>query len=468
MNVIKKTLQEIANACGGRLSDIQYEGLQVHAVETDTRKLHEGCLFVPFAGEHFDGHDFVGKALAQGAQAAFWPEHREQPEVNGALILVDDPLLALQRLAAYVLRESGVRVVGVTGSNGKTTTKDMIAAVLSTKYKVHKTNGNFNNHIGLPLTILQMEPETDIIVLEMGMSSRGEIELLSSIACPEVAVITNIGDAHLLQLGSREEIARAKLEIISYLREGGLLISNGDEPLIAQVLNEASTVKPKQMTQVRFGFEQDNDIYATGIMLNARGTIFTTSASSQSSYFIPLLGQHNVANALAAMAVANYFDVPEQEIDQQLRNLVVTGMRTEVIDGVTGLTIINDAYNASPTAVRAALQLFDLMSGFRQKAVVLGDMLELGPEEVNLHRQIGHEFAGIKIDYLYTYGPLAAEIASAASAFLPADRVRAFQDKEELAKALVSVLTPRDLVLVKGSRGMRLEEVVRSLRDTAL
>lgn len=466
--MITRKLSEIAALCGGRLSHEQYEDVMIHGVETDTRKLSEGTLFVPLTGERFDGLEFVGDALKQGASAAFWPESRALPELEGALILVDDPLLALQRLAANYLQERKVRVVGVTGSNGKTTTKDMIAGLLRAKYQVHKTSGNYNNHIGLPLTILQMPEQTDIIVLEMGMSGRGEIELLSGIAKPEVAVITNIGDAHLLQLGSREEIARAKLEIVSSLRDGGLLVFNGDEPLIAQVLEEQETIQPADMKRYRFGFDPANDDYATGIMLNARGTIFTTSSAEDESYFIPLLGQHNVSNALAAMAVARYYGVAEEDIREQLRGLEVTGMRTEVVTGVTGLTIINDAYNASPTAVRAALQLFDQMSGYRQKAVVLGDMLELGPEEVHLHRSIGHEFKGMKIDYLYTYGPLAAEIASAASDHFLAGRVRAFEDKGQLTSELCSILSPRDIVMVKGSRGMKLEEVVRSLRDTTL
>lgn len=466
--MIKRSLSQIAAMCGGSLQHPDSGQNLIHGVTTDSRKITEGSLFIPLSGERFDGLQFVEEALNRGAAASFWPIERPAPPVSGPLILVDDPLLALQRLASAYLSELSVRVIGVTGSNGKTTTKDMIASVLSTTYRVHKTIGNFNNHIGLPLTILQMEEQTQMAVLEMGMSGRGEIELLSAIAKPEVAVVTNIGEAHLLHLGSRKEIARAKLEILSGLQENGLLIYNGDEPLITEVLEEPDTTRPAKLNFYKFGFEPSNDDYPNGIMLNARGTIFSTPDSDQNSYFIPLLGEHNVANALAAIAVGRYFKVPEESIHNGLKHLEMTGMRTELIEGINGLSMINDAYNSSPTALRAALQLFDQMGGYRRKIAVLGDMLELGPEEASLHKAVGDEFQGKKIDYLFTYGPLAAHIAEGASVHMPEDRVFSFMDKQELIAELYKVITPRDIVLVKGSRGMKLEEVVQSLRNTAI
>lgn len=226
--MIIRTLGEIAEMCGGSLVHNQDSNIEIQGVITDSRQIAPGCLFVPLTGERFDGHVFAAQALEQGAAGVLW-ERRHGQAPQGAVIEVDDTLIALQQMSQVYLRNVGCRVVGITGSNGKTTTKDMLYSLLSTTYNVHKTGGNFNNHIGLPLTILSMKPDTDIIVLEMGMSGRQEISTLSAIACPDVAVITNIGEAHLLQLGSREEIARAKVEIISGLKSGGLFIYNGDE-----------------------------------------------------------------------------------------------------------------------------------------------------------------------------------------------------------------------------------------------
>lgn len=470
--MINKTLRELADMCGGTLTgtDSDTELVKVAGVVTDTRKLTEGSLFVPLSGEKFDGHRFVEEAFASGIAASVWRKDIAVPSglQERPLIIVDDPLAALQRLAAAYVRERAVRVIGVTGSNGKTTTKDMIYSVLSTTYNVHKTQGNYNNHIGLPLTILEMDERTEIAVLEMGMSGRGEIELLSRIARPEVAVITNIGEAHLLQLGSREEIARAKLEIVSGLREDGVLIYNGDEPLLDRCLAETDFGRSAPPARVRFGLSETNDHYPTGMLFHTSRTIFTTNGASEQSYTIPLMGQHNVMNALAAIAVARHFGVTDESIRSGLSQLDMTGMRTEVIQAASGLTIVNDAYNSSPTAVRAAIDMFAPMKGYRSKTVVLGDMLELGQEEEELHRSIGRYLDAGKTDYVYTYGPLSLRIAEGALENMPEGRVFSFTDKEELIGALLKQLSPRDIVLVKASRGMRLEEVVHTLRDYPL
>ncbi len=358
-----------------------------------------------------------------------------------------------------------MRVIGITGSNGKTTTKDMVAGVLSTTYKTHKTEGNLNNHIGVPLTLLQLEEDTEMAVIEMGMSGRDEIALLSVIAEPEVAVITNIGESHLLQLGSRDEIAKAKLEIVKGLKEGGLLVYHGDEPLLDQYLEHAQA--PDSMLTFRFGESEDNDIYPKSIMFHEEGTLFQTN-SGIGTYTIPLMGQHNVINALAAIAVSKYMGVSEDDIVNGLKHIKMTGMRIEKVRGVTGLTILNDAYNASPTSMRAAIQLVQDLHGYHRKCLVLGDMLELGKDEETFHKQIGEFIQPERIDYIYTYGTLAEKIAEGAMSQFPADRVKSFQDKTEMVDSLAEVLSPRDVVLVKGSRGMKLEEVVEGLRDRKL
>ena len=433
-------------------------------VSTDSRKIQKDCLYVPLAGENFDGHDFAAKALEAEAGAILWQEDHGAPP-HGAVIIVEDTLAALQSLAASYLEQSGARVVGITGSNGKTTVKDMVTALLETKYKVHKTQGNFNNQIGLPLTALSMPEDTDVVVLEMGMSGRHEIELLSSIARPDTAVITNVGEAHMLQLGSREEIARAKVEIISGMKSGGLLIHHGDEPLIPQVLAESDTQKPESLQTFTFGTGEDNDDYPTGMMFHAKGIIFTSHRHSDEGFSLPLLGRHNVVNALAALAVAEHYGISDDQIREGLAGLRLTSMRIECIETDHGVTVLNDAYNSSPIAVKAALDVLGDMKGYRRRIAVLGDMLELGAREQEFHTEIGRYLSPDHVDLVFTYGPLSMHIAEAARACLPDRQVMSFTDKAELIEAVSKEVSHKDIVLVKASRGMKLEDVVEALKS---
>jgi len=460
--VINKTLGEMAIMCGGTINHEQDRHKVIQGVITDSRHIAVGCLFVPIVGERYDGHDFVLKGLESGAGAALWQRDRgECPD--GSVIEVDDTLVALQLLAKAYLKEVSCKVVGITGSNGKTTTKDMVFALLDTTYKVHKTEGNFNNHIGLPLTILSMDSDVDIVVLEMGMSGREEIETLSSIAQPDVALITNIGESHLLQLGSRKEIARAKLEIVSGLKSGGLLIYNGDEPLIPEVLAELQADKPSDLHTFTFGLDSNSDDYPTGMMFLSKGIIFTSYVHKDLGIDLPLFGRHNVVNCLAALAVARFFNISDEFIKQGLSQLQLTGMRIEHVVSARGLNLLNDAYNASPTSMKAAIDVLESMKGYRRKIAVLGDMLELGSQEKEYHAEIGTYVTSDKINVLYTYGPLSTYIAEAARVNLPEADVHAFTDKAALINHLVEQIHPKDIVLVKASRGMKLEEVVNAL-----
>lgn len=449
--------------CGGELHSAEDTELLIKGVVTDSRKITPYCLFVPLAGEHFDGHHYGAASLAAGAAATLWQRDKGTAPEGGGVILVDDTLAALQKLAAAYLNEIGPRVVGVTGSNGKTTTKDMITALLEGQFRVHKTQGNFNNHIGLPLTVLSMPEDVEIAVLEMGMSSRGEITLLASLAPPDVAVITNVGESHLLQLGSRKEIARAKLEIAEGLKPGGLLIYNGDEPLLAEVMGEASFHAPEGMNTLRFGISPDNDDYPTGMMTHNGGMTFTSHLHQECAFTLPLPGRHNVVNALAALAVARHFGVSDASIEDGLKRLKLTGMRIEVMQTSSGLTLLNDAYNASPTSMRAAIDVLQSMKCSGKRIAVLGDMLELGPEEVKFHEEIGRYLDPAETELVFAYGPLSAYIAEAAKDRFGAGRVFAFTDKAELTSVLTGTCGPEDVVLFKASRGMRLEEVLQSL-----
>ena len=353
-----------------------------------------------------------------------------------------------------------MKVIGVTGSNGKTTTKDMTAALLATTYKVHKTSGNFNNHLGLPLTILSMEEDTDVAVLEMGMSSRGEIEFLSKLARPDLAIITNIGESHLLDLGSREEIANAKLEIIEGLASGGTLIYYGDEPLLRDKVGNLL----ESLHVLSFGRSHTNDLYATSIQQGNNHTSYTVAGDIVGAYEIPVLGNHNVMNALAAMLVAKEMKVDQEKICEGLASIQLTNMRMEMVEGANGEKIINDAYNASPTSMMAAIQLMEGLSGFNRKILILGDMLELGLQERDFHLKIGEQISKDKIDKLFTFGPLAEHIAMGARKTFKEDHVRSFQNKQNLIDELKKQIEPNDLLLVKASRGMRLEEVVQALQ----
>ncbi len=349
---------EIAVMAGGTLTDESSGSLMAQGVSKDTRTLAPGNLYIPLIGEAFDGHRFVEAASRQGAVGSFWQQDRPDAPEGVPLILVDDTLAALQRLAVNYKRQLHVRIVGITGSNGKTTTKDMTAAVLQTSFRVHKTGGNYNNHIGLPLTLLQLSEDTEIAVLEMGMSGRGEIEFLSRLAEPEIAVITNIGEAHLLQLGTRQEIARAKTEILAGLLPGGTLVYNGDEPLIEEVLPELS--EPGRMQapsygRVRFGHGAENDLYPSDIRMDAKGTHYRIHEAGARDFYIPLLGAHNVVNSLAAYAVGRHFGLDAETIARGLAGAAVTGMRIEVMHAPSGLTIFNDA--TTRVRQRCALRL---------------------------------------------------------------------------------------------------------------
>ncbi|MFC4599410.1 UDP-N-acetylmuramoyl-tripeptide--D-alanyl-D-alanine ligase [Cohnella hongkongensis] len=434
-------------------------------VSTDTRSIRPGQLFVPLRGERFDGHDYIRKAKEAGAAAALWDASVTQPEDLGLpLLLVPDTLEALQRLAASYRSErlTAAKVVAITGSNGKTTTKDLVSSVLATSLVVHKTEGNYNNHIGLPLTILGAPAETEALVLEMGMSGFGEISLLSRLARPDLAVITNIGESHLLQLGSRENIARAKLEIAEGLKPGGTLVYCGDEPLIAAALAERPPSPDARL--VTFGENAGNDWVARYVRVTAEGTRFTAAGDAEAAFELPIPGRHNAVNALAAIAVGRSFGLSVDAIGAGLRQAKLTGMRIERSAAWNGAVILNDAYNASPTSVKAAIDLVAELSGHRRKWIVLGDMLELGDGELELHGGIGRYLDRSKADFVLLYGPLSMRTYQEARLNYEDDSVRHFDDKKALAAVLLAGLSSDDLVLVKASRGMKMEEIVVALQ----
>ncbi|NPC91596.1 UDP-N-acetylmuramoyl-tripeptide--D-alanyl-D-alanine ligase [Bacillus sp. WMMC1349] len=456
--MIKRTVEEIASMAEGILLDDTFSGCMVKGVSTDSRRLAKEQLFIPLTGERFNGHAFVKQAFQEGVAAVLWNRDEPNPPQGHAVIVVDDTLKALQRLAKAYREQLQIKVIGVTGSNGKTTTKDMIHAVLQTVYRVHKTEGNYNNHIGLPLTLLAMPEDTDIAVLEMGMSAKGEIEFLSRLARPDAAVITNIGESHLQDLGSREGIAEAKLEIVSGLSKDGTLIYIGDEPLLSKNL-----VNPPYKTKT-FGEDPAFDYQLEKMKQTDQGTAFDVKGIDN-HFYIPVLGKHNVKNALAAIAVGDLFGITDDKLEEGLKNIKVTGMRLELMKTSSGLAIINDAYNASPTSMKAAIELVEQLTGYGKKIVVLGDMLELGEQERTFHEGIGKAINQDAIDLVFTYGELSEYIAKGALQTFPENRVFHFrrEQKENLKQLLSEKAEAGDLILVKASRGMKLEDVIKEI-----
>lgn len=457
--MIRKTIKQIEKMIRIDHYPEQFAHVEFNGVTIDTRKIEKGNLFVPFKGEQVDGHRFVEEALNKGAAAALWQKDVPNPPLGLPIIVVEDTLIALQELARSYRSDLDVKVVGITGSNGKTTTKDITASLLGLKYKVQKTEGNFNNHIGLPLTILGLEEDTEIAVLEMGMSSIGEIEFLTKLARPSAVIITNIGEAHLQDLGSRERIADAKLEIVKGLMDNGLIVYHGDEPLLFERLKSFEG-NAHQSTFGRFDY---NTLYPMDIVQTDTGSHFKVNGLPY-EFELPVLGTHNILNALAGMLVAHYFGIPYEKMNEAFSTLKVTNMRMELVEGSNGEKVINDAYNASPTSMKAAIELVTSLSGYEQKILVLGDMLELGPEENSFHYGVGQEINPDQIDYVFTYGKLGEYIADGAKGNFPEDRVHSFLDKDVLLQKLKKVTNAQTLILVKGSRGMKLEEIVQKLQ----
>ncbi len=423
---------------------------QVLSICTDSRKITKGCLFIALVGERFDGHDFVKAALENGAVAAVCSK---SVECDGEVLLVENTGRALLDIAAYYRSVFSIPFVGITGSVGKTTTKEMVYAVLSEKYNTLKNEGNLNNEIGLPSTVFRLDSDYEAAILEMGMSAFGEISRLARVAQPNIGIITKIGVSHIEHLGSREGILKAKLEILDGLKPGAPLVVNGDDDLL-------STVSLADRKVITFGIENAScDYRAVNIEQAGYSTSFTVLFDGkEQSVTIPTVGTHNVYNALSAFAAGIYLGVTPEKAANGLSKYVTSGMRQNVKD-FGGITVIEDCYNASPDSVRAATEVLCGMK-VNKKCFVFGDMLELGELSEKAHREVGTLVALKQIDCFFTYGEMAAVSAQTAAA-QGAECVKAFDDKQALADELRNTLSSGDAVLFKASRGMKLEEVIK-------
>lgn len=450
------TLKQIADWCGGKVS-ARFEHLRVSRMQSDSRKVRSGDLFVALKGAKVDGHDFAETAINHGAVAALVsrPISEKLPSIE-----VEDTLRAYGKIAAGYRKLTGVKVVGITGSVGKTTTKEMTASVLEAVYHTAKTEGNHNNNLGLPMTIMDMPENTEVAVLEMGMNHSGEMEYLSDIARPDLAIITNIGTMHIEHLGTREGILQAKLEIMRGMPDDGAGVFNGDEPLL---WNIRAIGKHKKYY---YGIENHAcDVTATDIVELDDGVRFVVHGFGQQfELFVPMLGRHAVYNALAATTVGLLLGVKPEQIQARFSSFHNTGMRQKIYVK-NGVTIIEDCYNAGPESTEAAL---DVLAGIKtdgRRIAVLGDMLELGNRSAAEHYRIGRLAVG-KADLLLTYGEHSVRtLTGAITGGMNPKNTDHFDTHEDMAHMLKMRVSEGDVVLFKGSRGMRMEKVLQLFLD---
>ena len=453
------TLKDMATMCGGRLLNGNPDQ-KTRGVSIDSRTVREGEAFLALKGENFDGHDFVEPAIKKGAaavvgHAAKLAAFAENANQHVGLIEVEDPLEALQKLAAAYRLRFDIPVVVITGSCGKTTTKDMLAAILGRFRKTVATQGNLNNLIGAPLMLLRMNSDTEVAVIEIASNALGEIERLARIINPTMGVITNIGPVHLEGFGSLEGVFREKTSLIPHIRTNGALVIHEEDVPVDRIRSIFDG------TIVTFSFKESADFYAVDIRQDIeRGTEFLLNGKEK--LLIPVLGEHNVLNALAATATATQLGADMDSIAQGLATFSASSMRMQVCR-CRGATIINDAYNANPRAMRESISTAAAIPAER-RIFAFGDMLELGEHAQEAHLSLGRYIGDVSPDLLYLVGAFRNDVRDGAlEAGMQPERIFCFDDTEEVAASLKELLRSGDLLLVKGSRGMRMEKIVQRL-----
>lgn len=447
---MKLTIKEIAQVLG--ISGIVDER-EISSVEFDSRKIEKDGLFVPLPGTR-DGHDFVHAAKENGAIVTLWQKDRVEVPSDLVVLPVADVTKAFQTLAQYYKQKIAPKTVAITGSNGKTTTKDMTASVLAQKYRTYKTQGNYNNDLGVPYTMLHMPDDTEVLILEMGMDHAGEIHFLSQLGQPDVAAITLIGEAHLENLGSRKNIAKAKMEIVDGLAKDGVLFVPADEPLLADL------IAPLSQEVQTFGLAQ-GDLQATITNETSESTSFVVD---EETFVIPVLGGYNVKNALIAYGVGRYLGLSREQIKNGLAQVELTKNRTQWLQAKNGAKLLSDVYNANPTAMRLVLESFGRLTLPGRRIAVLADMLELGPDSSAMHASMAEAIVG-RYDFVYLYGEQMQALANRLTElnvphayFIPAQRQAFLEQVQQEIK-------PTDSVILKGSNGMQLSELVALLTE---
>ena len=445
----KFTLAEIAASCGGKyVGEEALKNTAITSVERDSRAVKDGSLFLAIKGERVDGHDFIEKCYDSGAVCAICEKAPENPKKP--YILVDSTLNAVKDIAKAYREKFDIPVVGVSGSVGKTSTKEMLYAVLSQRFKTHKTQGNLNNELGVPLTILSMPEEAQAAVIEMGISDFGEMTRLARVAQPTICVLTIIGCCHLENLGDRDGVMKAKTEMFKYARDGAEFILNGDDDKLSTI-TDVSGKKP-----IFFGIDSKNDYYAEDIENNGEGGVSCKLCfgDTKLDVTIPAIGTYMVSNALAAAAAGKLLGLSDEQIKKGVEAYKTVGSRANVINNGK-IRIIDDCYNANPTSVKASLETLKNFNG--RTVAVLGDMKELGTDELQLHFDTGAYAKQIGIDVVLAAGPLAKSLADGADG-------KWYETKEELIKALPEIIKEGDTVLVKASHSMQFEKIVEFLK----
>ncbi|MDK0871599.1 UDP-N-acetylmuramoyl-tripeptide--D-alanyl-D-alanine ligase [Clostridium perfringens] len=452
--MLELNLQEIVKATKGVLlkeADVK----EIKAVSTDTRKIEEGTMFIALKGENFNGNNYVLEAFNKGAKIAIVDEVKcdlNELKEDVALIKVQNTGRALMDLAKFYREKLGLKVVGITGSAGKTSTKDLVAAVLSYKYKVFKTKGNFNNEIGLPLMILELDSTYDVAILEMGMRGLGQIKELAEIASPDLGIITNIGISHIEILKTRENILKAKMEIATFFDKNNTLVVCGNDDFLG-ALPEA------EYKIVKTGVGENFKIGAKNIALEELSSKFTVyDGEKEEEFSLDMPGEHNISNLMLGIAIAKELGVSFEEMKRGLKNIEATSMRLELIKK-DGFSILNDCYNSSPVAVKSAIDVMKNIEGKRRIAV-LGTMRELGHKSEEAHEEIGKYAKENGIEKVLCFGDFSENIKEGYG-----EGCTVYENKEELIKDLLNIICDGDIILVKASRSLKFEEITKALLE---
>jgi len=462
------TIDEILKAAGGKLVHGKRE-IGASGISIDSRSIKDGELFVAIKGDVFDGHNFIGEAIKKGACGAIvnedYPVSGSMVQ-NRVILSVHDTILALQETARFYRHKFTLPVTGITGSNGKTTTKEMLWSILSQKSHVLKNEGNFNNHIGVPLTLLRLDSSHKMAVIEMGISERGELSRLCQIAAPDSAVITNIGPTHLEKLGRIENVAEAKGEILKFIPSHGFCILNRDD----KFFDVFKAMSPGRI--ISFGITPDSDVHIESYETAVQGksadsiTFNLICPAGRIDVNLHAIGLHNIYNALCAAASAYALGISPADIKSGLEKFTPVRMRSAV-EKVEEIYIINDTYNANPASMVAAIDMLKTFKAGNRRFAIIGDMLELGENTIMAHRDLGIYIAGAGADGLIAVGEFAGYVAEgAAEAGMNENNVKAFNDYPQTLEQIKEWITTGDIVLVKGSRGMKMERIVEGLRES--
>lgn len=449
--MITRQLSNITSMITG--SSLVGEDKLIQGVSIDSRNILAGNLFIPIVGPNHNGHRFVQTAFEKGAVATLWQKGEPNPPSSHPVIYVEDTLKALQILAHSYRLQLKATFIGITGSNGKTSTKDILHSILATKFKTQKTQGNFNNEIGVPLTLLELDEDVEMAVIEMGMGKRGDISFLSGLVRPNISIITNIGHAHLVNFQTLENIAREKMDIISGMNADGLLIFNGDLDLL---VSESIRYPFQKKT---FGMKDTNTIHLTSCI--QEDELQFTISDSQQLFFLPLLGEHQAVNALSAIMVARHFHLSDREISTGLHHTSLSGQRYE-LKVYKNITIINDTYKSNPESIGMALRTLYAQKGER-KLFVMGDMFDMGEKDRFLHEQIGHELDPRKLDCIYGYGDSTSYTIRIAQTRFSPGRAVYFSEEQKLIEAIINYAKEPCTILFKASRGLQFERLIDSM-----